>query len=332
MGSWIARLRRKTSTTEVLECLEKDISSLERLKKTDIERQRRIVGSLIVYSVLIYISSAILLYFYFLPKLWLDRFFYCLPMILFPLLVWLLKRFLHWFYVKRIQRNDEELERLKEKKNQLLEDIKENYPYKKAKEILERFAAPVPPEHLPSSTKPSESEGLRHRSAGSQLSQSPPSQLTTAGTAPQPVEATPPGPQSSPAHFPPSIVRPPGPPLPRPILPRDRTLLDRLMEYLVGDGPQNRFALICAECQSHNGMALREEFEYIGFRCCYCHHMNEARKQRPRAPSLDEHDVPSVGDTEAAAGHAESVCETEATAAIDHASTQHVTADHLLDQ
>lgn len=28
-----------------------------------------------------------------------------------------------------------------------------------------------------------------------------------------------------------------------------------------------------------------------GFRCCYCYHMNEARKQRPRAPSLSEHDV-----------------------------------------
>jgi len=39
------------------------------------------------------------------------------------------------------------------------------------------------------------------------------------------------------------------------------------MEYLIGDGPQNRFALICAECQSHNGMALREEFEYIGMIC-----------------------------------------------------------------
>jgi endoplasmic reticulum junction formation protein lunapark len=36
------------------------------------------------------------------------------------------------------------------------------------------------------------------------------------------------------------------------------------MEYLIGDGPQNRYALICAQCQSHNGMALREEFEYIG--------------------------------------------------------------------
>jgi hypothetical protein len=62
----------------------------------------------------------------------------------------------------------------------------------------------------------------------------------------------------------PARFRPPGPPLPRPVLPRERSVLDRLMEYLIGDGPQNRYALICAQCQSHNGMALREEFEYIG--------------------------------------------------------------------
>ena len=40
--------------------------------------------------------------------------------------------------------------------------------------------------------------------------------------------------------------------------------MDKLVEYLVGDGPENRYALICKQCQSHNGMALKEEFEYIG--------------------------------------------------------------------
>jgi hypothetical protein len=54
-----------------------------------------------------------------------------------------------------------------------------------------------------------------------------------------------------------------GPPLPRPILPRERSTMDRVLEYLVGDGPQNRYALICRFCHSHNGMALKEEFEYI---------------------------------------------------------------------
>lgn len=80
---------------------------------------------------------------------------------------------------------------------------------------------------------------------------------------------------------------PPGPPMPRSILPRERSLIDRLVEGLVGDGPQNRYALICRECCSHNGMALKEEFEYISFRCCYCYRMNPARKVKANPPRLD---------------------------------------------
>jgi Predicted integral membrane zinc-ribbon metal-binding protein len=57
---------------------------------------------------------------------------------------------------------------------------------------------------------------------------------------------------------------PSGPPMPRPVLPRDRGVMDKLVEFIVGDGPANRFALICRQCASHNGMALQEEFEYLG--------------------------------------------------------------------
>lgn len=32
----------------------------------------------------------------------------------------------------------------------------------------------------------------------------------------------------------------------------------------MGDGPSNRYALICRQCECHNGMALKEEFEYLG--------------------------------------------------------------------
>lgn len=47
----------------------------------------------------------------------------------------------------------------------------------------------------------------------------------------------------------------PGTPLllPRAILPRDRSVLDKMVDYLVGDGPGNRYALICKNCSSHNG-------------------------------------------------------------------------------
>lgn len=33
-------------------------------------------------------------------------------------------------------------------------------------------------------------------------------------------------------------------------------------------------------------MALKEEFEYLSFRCCYCYFLNPARKKRPPAPKL----------------------------------------------
>ena len=63
-----------------------------------------------------------------------------------------------------------------------------------------------------------------------------------------------------------------------------------MVEYLVGDGPNNRYALICQKCHSHNGMALRDEFEYTSFRCAYCFHLNPARKKKPslRTPSIDK--------------------------------------------
>merc|ERR1719322_549530 len=58
------------------------------------------------------------------------------------------------------------------------------------------------------------------------------------------------------------------------------------MEYCVGDGPSNRFALICKNCYSHNGMALAEEFEYLGYRCAYCRFYNDSRKKKPGAPRI----------------------------------------------
>ena len=39
--------------------------------------------------------------------------------------------------------------------------------------------------------------------------------------------------------------------------------LTRLVDYLLSDGPGNRYALICHHCQCHNGLALKEEFEFI---------------------------------------------------------------------
>lgn len=42
------------------------------------------------------------------------------------------------------------------------------------------------------------------------------------------------------------------------VTPLQRTNMDKLFDYLLGEGPNNRYALICTNCATHNGL-IREE-------------------------------------------------------------------------
>ncbi|KAG8327910.1 hypothetical protein J6590_009717 [Homalodisca vitripennis] len=74
--------------------------------------------------------------------------------------------------------------------------------------------------------------------------------------------------------------------IPQPLFKKNRTLSEKLVDYLIGDGPENRYALICKYCNGHNGMALKEEFQFISYSCCYCLEFNASRTKRPLAPRL----------------------------------------------
>lgn len=311
MGILISRFRKKKSTIEVLEGLEKEIDQLEGSRKKHQERQRRLIATLILYSIVIYIGGAVVFYFYFFPDKWKERLLYSLPLLVFPLVIWVVKRTLHWYFVKRIAGNDMALQDLRDKKQKILEDVMEKETYKKAKEILEKYdPARFKEIETPKPKSPTKSHPgteLRQRTV---QQRSPPGSQIRPGMTPrlptQPVQSgsvrpgmTPYGPRAGVQGMQPRNLMvtpqvngygtPQGPPLPRPILPRDRGLMDRMLEYLVGDGPQNRYALICRNCSSHNGMALKEEFEYIDFRCCYCYAVNPAKKKRPFAPRIEQH-------------------------------------------
>uniref|UniRef100_A0A8D0XMT7 Endoplasmic reticulum junction formation protein lunapark n=1 Tax=Sus scrofa TaxID=9823 RepID=A0A8D0XMT7_PIG len=248
MGGLFSRWRTKPSTVEVLENIDKEIQALEEFREKNQRLQKLWVGRLILYSSILYLFTCLIVYLWYLPDELTARLAMTLPFFAFPLIIWSIRTVLIFFFSKRTERNNEALDDLKSQKKKILEEVMEKETYKTAKLILERFD--------PDSKKAKEFE--------------PPS----AGVAvtPRPGQG----------------LHPPGPPLARPILPRERGALDRIVEYLVGDGPQNRYALICQQCFSHNGMALKEEFEYIAFRCAYCFFLNPARKTRPQAPRLPE--------------------------------------------
>lgn len=311
---------------EVLEGIDKDIQVLEEYSEK-YQRQLKIwVGRLLLYSSLLYLITCIVVYSWYLPELLMGRLILSLPFLIFPLLVWLLRKLLIVIFSRRTEKNNEKLEDLKSKKRKILEEVMETETYKNAKMILERFdpdsknklELESTPVGLQMTPKPGQE--LRQRNVIPKTPTLVVNPAIGAAAARPPLASGPTYPGRS-SHSAPggpperglsamaaqqSLMRrpvtpgtpvpgvgmhPPGPPLARPVLPRERGAMDRVIEYLVGDGPQNRFALICQQCLSHNGMALKEEFEYVAFRCAYCYFLNPARKTRPQAPRLPE--VPS---------------------------------------
>ncbi|XP_062972402.1 endoplasmic reticulum junction formation protein lunapark isoform X2 [Elgaria multicarinata webbii] len=333
MGGMISRWRAKPSTVEVLEKIDKDIQGLEEFREKNQRQQKLWVGRFLLYSSVLYLLSCLIIYFWYLPDEWTARIIMTLPLFAFPLIVWSIRTLLIFIFSKRTERNNEALEDLKSQKKKILEEVMEKETYKAAKLILERFdpeakkVKDFEPPSAGASAVPRPGQELRHRTPV-RGNVSPPISVTPKQGSPKMSSPVPPSPGSQreisapggppertltsalqpnmlPRHpgsratpMPGMGLHPPGPPLARPILPRERGALDRVVEYLVGDGPQNRYALICQQCFSHNGMALKEEFEYIAFRCAYCFFLNPARKTRPQAPRLPDFSAEKKQPTE----------------------------------
>jgi len=334
MGWILSKFRRKKSTLEELEKIETELTSLGKLKTETLVWQKKVLGHLVTYSILAYLIAALIVYFRLLPSARdrKDQLILLLPFLVTPLLIYILRRVLTWWYHRKVAKGDSKLAALREKKAKILDEVMEKETYKVAKLILDKFA----PSRLVTPPRPLGQPSLRPGTAGTDLRRRPgaaplatPQVLNSSAPA---LSSATPTPSSRPGGLigqsggipggvqgagaaggqggrgsgpaigrgggppgPPAVLGPaggrggaPGPPLPRPVLPRERGYLDKFVEYLVGDGPANRFALICRQCQSHNGMALREEFEYVAYRCCYCYYWNPARKQRPVAPRLPD--------------------------------------------
>ncbi|XP_068233004.1 endoplasmic reticulum junction formation protein lunapark-A-like isoform X2 [Palaemon carinicauda] len=357
MGLILSRFRKKQSTKEVLEQIQKDVLDIQEYHIHTQQRQKRLIGSLVLYSIVLYLVAAVVFYFYYFPPTLQEQLLYATPFIVFPLVVYILKRLLTWYYRRKISKNEQKLKSLRERKTKILEQVMETETYKVAKEILETYApdqlhrsqmhksqaviTPAPQRlPSPSSTHPDVRRRVVPPMSTPQTMAQPPRPLgpqnlphqtpvfpvrpsiNSQSSPPRPgitgmsaLRSTPAGPVNVPPgvtpkfsatpaqpHHPtltrpgsglglepgvPGSEGPPGPPMPRPVLPRERGYLDRFVEYLVGDGPANRFALVCRQCESHNGMALKDEFPYLAFRCAYCFYWNPARKQRPFAPRLE---------------------------------------------
>lgn len=311
MGAIISRFRKEKTTYQLLENLEEKIKDIETYTITTQERQKRFVGNFLVISIVLYVLASLVFYFVFFPQTWNDRIIHSLPLLICPMIITLIKKGLAWFFERKVIYNTEELKLLRAEKKKILEKVMDKETYKVAVDILAKFGdktqrpqtqslsaitpmkGPQPMPVTPRGPGPVRPQLAPHSAPG-------PQPMTPMGPGRQ-MSATPIGfnmrQQTPMMQQQPGLIHRPMGMVPQQTMPYRRTpypiinhnqkgVLEKMVDYLVGDGANSRFAMICKECLMHNGMALQEEYEYAAFRCAFCGAFNPAKKQRPLAPRL----------------------------------------------
>ncbi|XP_050324994.1 endoplasmic reticulum junction formation protein lunapark-A isoform X2 [Bactrocera neohumeralis] len=321
MGAILAKFRKEKSTAEVLEGLEEKITQIEKYTLNTQEQKRRIVGNFLATSIGIYVIAFIVFYFVYFPPTWRERIVYSVPLLLFPFVIILLRRLFTWYFERKLNKNSNKLTALHTEKKKILEQVMDKETYKVAVKLLAKYGdktngqrpflalTPRPPAvsnlsaasqrltigqspNAPATTSSLQDLRLRPTLSTTSLSATP-RQLSSLRGSPVASLA---GTQSLLPRAPLPITpqrRPIGQELrkrtPFPIVNQQgKGVLERIVDVLIGDGPKDRFAMICKECFAHNGMALKEDFDYATFRCAFCNALNPARKARPIAPRLPE--------------------------------------------
>ncbi|KAH8878443.1 Endoplasmic reticulum junction formation protein lunapark-A [Schistosoma japonicum] len=289
--------RSKKSIVDQLEDIEDEILELENDRSSSIDSEKQFVFRLLFYSFILYGLSFIIAYYYYWPKTATGKMVICTVFAAYPFCIYFLKNIFRVLFSRRVNKTNEKLKRLRANKQKLLEEVMEKETFNKAQQILKRFdpltfaSITVEEKKTPKSVFGSMNNLITPRSDVRRRNTSGDKYLT-------------PGLQG-PNITPHSCIPEQGvnqrlvsskPRLIRPLLPRERSIIDKFLDVLVGDGPHKRFALICNECSSHNGMALQEEFEYLAFRCCYCNHFNPSRRTQLRTSKLSTTEGTNTND------------------------------------
>lgn len=275
MGLLISRFRKKKNAEEQLEDLTQKIQKIEEFQEGDEDKLRLRVWQLVSYSTIIFVFISVI-YFIYDPESGLK--YILLTLILFSIIIFIVRKLIIYYFKRKITRNKMKIEVYKKEKQKILDDVMETETYKVAKRILEKYdvqhmskkftpprvSTPIPiPKLTPGAVTPYQSSlintDLRRRTSRDAFFNQN-NQLMSAQRAP------------------PTLVRP--------IITENKGVFDRILQKVVGDGPNERYALICRACGSHNGMALEEEFEFLSYRCAFCSFFNPARKQRVAVQSI----------------------------------------------
>jgi len=204
----------------------------------------------------------------------------------FPVFIYLLRRLCVFYYERKYKNIDKDIKKIEKEKDALIDNVMEKEPYNKAREILKKYKP-----SLLKNEEPVKSPTVRRR-AGPNVASAGPKKISQKSATINPQALSVPSPiQRDPqqkhiinqgVRQRPQTVRP----LPSHNLNSSR--MDKIVGWMTGSSPDQMYALICKQCAEHNGLSPKEEFDYLQWRCSFCHFNHPPRKQRPRPPVLQE--------------------------------------------
>ncbi|CAG8548222.1 10788_t:CDS:1 [Acaulospora colombiana] len=293
MGAVFSRFQPKAEDNyeKILSELDEKIRRAEiRLREIRI-RERNALIILIVYSLIAYVTY-VAGYWYFVYMSTEEEGWDLLklaPVFTGPFLIVIGYKFETLWYRRKEANEQAQLEQLKAKQKLKIEELKKKTAYYITKNLLERYDSPKET-HQPNLPLPQGQKGLVPRpvqpvnpNMRQPLSPNPQAILTSREVKGEKADMTPlsGNDASRPNNYSPNSITP-----------VQRHWYDKLVDVLVGEDEQ-KYALICQNCFTWNGLAFPTEFEDVQYFCKKCNHFNPSRRsQRNGITSLDV--LPSI--------------------------------------
>lgn len=282
MGVILSRFRSQSDDNyeKILSELDDDIGRAEvRLREIRI-RERSALIIWIVYSMLAYVAY-VAGYWYFVYMSIEEEgwdFMKIAPVFTGPFFIVIGYRFLALWYKRKETTEISQLEHLRAKQKLKVEELKKKTGYYTTKTLLDRYDSSkgqINQQNVPVRPVQSINPSLRQRNVPNPQvpeingingdSRSNNIELNIGGNAPRPNSYDPNSPNS--------------------ITPLQRRWYDKLVDVIVGDDEQ-KYALICQNCFTWNGLAHPADFEDVQYYCKKCNHFNPSRRSQRNETSL----------------------------------------------
>jgi len=295
MGSILSFFKKEKTIEKVLEQIDQQIHDAEIRQMGYKTSWRTITSYLMAWSFLFELLYFVWWYFWFQQQRHdaLETSKYFSPLLLIPIVAWVVSRILNFYYSRRISQDVLWLRELKAKQKSKLEEFAKATDFYKTQAIINRYQKTLETVDTDKTEKPTRdtkqtdpSIGLHHRPPPSKQMVSPPPQFR-----PQIPEVINSQPLPTTPHTVPTYTMPvpadrrfivsQNPRLPNApttvaqVPPGERAWYDKLVDFVIGEGPEHNMAMICEKCLAHNGLAPKEEMEQIQFRCRNCNHFNQ---------------------------------------------------------